>query len=75
MTAEKGLPRIKVYRTDGTLESVVAGPDEFHEATVSLDLAVAPNGRVIVADVLRGLLRVFERRPAPTPAGSDGGSP
>ena len=29
VTAEKGIPRVKIYKTNGTFESVVAGPESF----------------------------------------------
>lgn len=64
VTAEKGLARIKVYRPDGTLESVVAGPDEFDEDTVGLDVAIDTRGRVLVVDPKRDMIRVFVRKPA-----------
>lgn len=61
-TAEKGIVRIKVYRPDGTLESVVAEPAQFAENTVGLDLATDADGRLYVADPARRAVRVFERR-------------
>ncbi|MBM4155723.1 MAG: hypothetical protein FJ221_11950 [Lentisphaerae bacterium] len=64
VTAEKGLARVKVYRSDGSLESVVAGPDEFDEDTVGLDVAVDSRGRVLVVDPKRQAIRVFVRKPA-----------
>lgn len=76
VTAEKGLPRVKVYREDGTLESVVAAPDAFapvgseerpgrrpdthHEG---LDVAVSPAGRVAVLDLVGAQVQVYRRRP------------
>ncbi len=64
VTAEKGLPRVKVYRDDGSLESVVAAPREFAEDVVGLDVAADAAGRVYAADPARGAVRVFERRTA-----------
>lgn len=76
VTAEKGLPRVKVYTPDGRFESVVAGPEQFaavasedREArttadTVSdgLDVAVDAGGRVWVLDLVGGTVQVFRKR-------------
>ncbi len=72
VTAEKGLLRVKVYTPEGTLDSVVAGPDQLespgasagladHEYT-AVDVATDPQGRVIVADRNSGVVRVFEEK-------------
>lgn len=58
-TSEKGLPRVKVYNADGSLRAVVAGPKQFEEGTVGLDLAVSSSGTVYVLDPKRGVVRVF----------------
>lgn len=73
VTFEKGLPRVKVYGTDGTLECVVAGPESFgdskdadaiSEADESgyggLDGVVDSLGRVHVLDLLAGDVQVFQ---------------
>ena len=62
VTSEKGLPRIKVYHPDGTLESVVAGPDAFAAGVRGLDLAVDAAGRVLVLDPAAKTVRFFERQ-------------
>ena len=62
VTSEKGLPRVKVYWPDGTLESVVAGPEAFASRVVGLDLAVDAAGRVMVLDPAAKTVRSFERR-------------
>ncbi len=75
ITAEKGLPRVKVFRPDGTLESYVAVPDQFgantsdareggRDATAhdGLDVAVDPAGRVAVLDRLTARIHLFCRR-------------
>ncbi len=59
VTSEKGIPRVKVYNLDGTLASVVAGPDQFAPGTAGLDLAVDEAGNVLVLDPGMGMLRVF----------------
>ncbi len=61
VTSEKGLPRVKVYGPDGSLRSVVAGPESFRPDAVDLDLAVTPSGRILVLDPSRRSLRMFER--------------
>jgi len=48
VTSEKGLPRVKVYRPDGQLDAVVAGPNAFHDHTTGLDLAVLKQGVIAV---------------------------
>lgn len=59
VTAEKGLPRVKVYRPDGTLDRVVALPEDLSPAAAALDLAVESSGRVLVLDPPARLVRVF----------------
>lgn len=58
VTSEKGLARVKVFRPDGKLESVVVAPDEFDETTVGLDLAVLET-KVFVLDTKAEAVRVF----------------
>jgi hypothetical protein len=62
VTAEKGLPRVKVHRADGSLDSVVAGPRAFDPDAVGLDLAVDAQGRVVLLDPSIPALRIFARR-------------
>lgn len=77
VTAEKGLPRVKVYAPDGTLESVVAGPDSFAavasedretESTESmndgLDVAADGEGRLWVLDLVGATVQAFRRKAA-----------
>jgi DNA-binding beta-propeller fold protein YncE len=61
VTSEKGLPRVKVYRQDGTLESVVAPAEAFSPGTSGLDLATDAEGRVFVLDPSAKAVRIFER--------------
>lgn len=61
ITSEKGIARIKVYNRLGNIESVVAGPDQFNEGAVGLDLAKDSNGRIYVLDPMKKAVRIFER--------------
>ena len=71
VTAEKGMPRVKVHAASGALECVVAGPAQFAlPAGMSCqtpacigDLAVDDRGRVLVLDATKGVVRVFARKP------------
>ncbi len=62
VTAEKGLPRVKVYRADGSLESVVAGVEAFNSDVTGLDVATDSRGRIFVLDPASRCVRVFVRR-------------
>jgi hypothetical protein len=75
ITCEKGLPRVKVYRVDGTFESVVAGAEAFPEnakATMGqrgwdcrhggLDAAADSKGRVFILDYVAADVRVMHPR-------------
>lgn len=59
VTAEKGLPRVKVYDVTGKLKTVVAPPAAFSENVVGLDLAVDGSGRILVLDPSRRTVRRF----------------
>lgn len=67
ITAEKGMPRVKEYNLAGGLESVVAAPSEFNKATgydgspLIKDLAVNPDGEVLVLDNKLGQIRIFKQ--------------
>ena len=74
VTAEKGIPRVKVYGDDGSFVGVVAGPDtlaptaaiteetrEDHKLEV-VDVAADSRGRVLVLDPAAGKVRIFELR-------------
>jgi len=62
VTAEKGLPRVKIHNLDGSLRCVVAAPDQFEEGVVGLDVAVDDEGRIYVLDPSRNQVRVFEEK-------------
>jgi hypothetical protein len=60
VTAEKGIPRIKVYSAEGKFECVVAGPRQM--PSLAADLAVDHRGRVLALDAMNASVRVFERK-------------
>jgi hypothetical protein len=72
VTCEKGLPRVKVYRADGRLESVVAGVESFTANARAcgpsdctrggLDAVADAQGRVYVLDRVTGDVRVMQRK-------------
>ncbi len=62
ITAEKGIARIKVYNRLGMLESVVAGPEDFIEGTVDLDLAVDSKQRIFTLDHKKKAVRIFSKK-------------
>lgn len=62
VTAEKGIPRIKVYSPEGKFECVVAGPRQFKSQTTNpiADLATDHQGRVLALDSSTSV-RVYEK--------------
>jgi sugar lactone lactonase YvrE len=62
VTAEKGIPRVKLYGPDGALVSVVAGPDAFASDAIGLDTAAGPDGRIFVLVPSERAVRVFVRK-------------
>lgn len=69
VTAEKGLPRVKTFRADGTFRDVVAGAEHFGDSLpgcsgegLIADIAVDSSGRVLVLDRKSNILRVFVRK-------------
>ncbi len=78
VTAEKGLPRVKIYDSAGRFVGVVAGPEQLGEAGApcvgeggaectghAMDVAVDSAGRVFVLDPYTREVRIFTRKPAP----------
>lgn len=61
VTSEKGLPRVKVYRPDGKLESVVAAPEVWRDRAAGIDLATDAQGHVYALDPVARTVMVFER--------------
>ncbi|MBN2308207.1 MAG: NHL repeat-containing protein [Candidatus Hydrogenedentes bacterium] len=72
VTAEKGIARVKLYSVERKLLGVVAGPEAFRGGPTEAfsgdlhvpfgDLAVDARGRVLVIDVNRNAIRVFEEK-------------
>jgi hypothetical protein len=72
VTAERGVPRVKLYSPEGELLALIAGPERFaaNEAasnrddgvgchTGGLDVAVDSHDRVLVLDRVTGQVRIF----------------
>lgn len=62
VTSEKGIERIKIYSARGKYRELVATPDMFAEGVKGLDLAVDPQGRILVLDPAKHQVRVFVRK-------------
>ena len=74
VTAEKGIPRVKVYAVDGKFECVVVGPESLLPTGTAntetrgehqlkpLDVAVDRAQRVLVLDPATRSVRVYEKR-------------
>ncbi len=72
VTSEKGIPRVKIYSAVGEFESVVAGPRQLEVSESALgdargdqndrvfDVAVDPQGRILVLDPWKKCIRIFE---------------
>ena len=62
LTVEKGISRIKIYRTDGTLDTVVAGPDVLDNLPPEIGRTpLEPGGRYFSAIPLaEGRIAVFD---------------
>jgi len=77
VTAEKGIPRVKVYAADGEFLSVVAGPELLlpapHAATETrsdhklkvIDVAADSRGRILVLDPQTRSVRIFQPKSEP----------
>ncbi len=62
VTSEKGLTRVKTYNAAGEFQSVVAGPRSFKEENAAVDLAVDPQGRILVLDPSTRSVRIFTHK-------------
>jgi hypothetical protein len=60
VTAEKGIPRIKVYDAQGQFVCVVAGPEQM--PVTAADLAVDSRGRILALDPTNKSVRVFAHK-------------
>jgi sugar lactone lactonase YvrE len=58
VTAEKVIPRVKVYDSSGTLLGII-GPEHFDLKCVHLHLAVDSKGRIYVGDPVRLEVQIF----------------
>jgi hypothetical protein len=74
VTFEKGIPRVKLYASDGAFDSVVAGAESFaqnakvcgpNDCTLGgLDGVADSKGRIYILDLVAGETLVMERNPA-----------
>jgi hypothetical protein len=62
VTCEKGLVRIKVYKSSGELEAFVAPPKSFANKSNPLDLTSDERDNIYALDITQGMIRKFERR-------------
>ena len=60
-TAEKGIPRVKVYSRDGNMLAFL-GQEHFSRRVSGLDLAADDDGTLYVADPGDGLIKIFEQK-------------
>ncbi|MHB1456478.1 MAG: NHL repeat-containing protein [Armatimonadota bacterium] len=59
VTSEKGIPRVKVYKQDGTFQSVVAARELFRPDTAGLDITIDKSRRILVLDPGTSSIRIF----------------
>lgn len=77
VTSEKGLARVKVYDSEGTFVGVVAGSEQLLEGGTpyiaelpeqhrlgGFDVAVDPEGRVLVLDRIKSVVRFYTKKKA-----------
>jgi hypothetical protein len=75
VTCEKGLVRVKIYDPKGIFVGVVAGPEQLVEGGTSrictlpgqcqaggFDVAVDNQGRILVLDTIKNIVRTFNRK-------------
>jgi hypothetical protein len=60
VTAEKGIPRVKIYNSSGGFEGLITGPAQFSEDTI-LNIAADDGGRIAVMDPKSGIIRIYEK--------------
>jgi hypothetical protein len=61
VTAEKGLVRVKIHKSNGDFKCVVASPEQFIDGTTGLDLAVDSKDRILVLDPVKVEVRIFTK--------------
>ena len=61
VTAEKGIPRVKIYGPTGVLLSVVAGPAQFSSPHAQPQVAVDKSGRILIFEPGSPKIRVFTK--------------
>ena len=74
VTSEKGIPRVKVHDERGRFVTAVVGADGLDTEAGPCDVAVDADGRVLVLDPDRGVVRIFtpdSRSPSPPQPRSD----
>jgi hypothetical protein len=59
VTSEKGIIRVKVHKSSGEFESVVASPEKFPNGSRAPALAVDENDNVLVLDFDKKMIRLF----------------
>jgi hypothetical protein len=64
VTAEKGIPRVKLYQDSGEFLCVAAPPEIFRIGTQGLDIAVGKKGQIYILDPDWKMIRVFKTRGA-----------
>lgn len=62
VTTEKGIVRVKIHDASGKFKTVVAAPNQFDKDTKGLDVAVDSEGKIIVLDPKRNLVRIFIKK-------------
>ncbi len=73
VTAETGIPRVKIYSRRGEFQTVVAGPSQLGETPAAV--AGDRKGRVLVLDGRAAKVRVFEKKPDVKKSNSGGEGP
>ncbi len=62
VTAEKGIPRVKVYSAEGEFLSVVIPPDGFSGSVEGIGVSADSQARIAVLDPQRGVVQIYEER-------------
>ena len=62
VTAEKGIPRVKIHDQTGALRTVVAAPTSFAEDAIIADIAIDSQQRILVLDQTARAVRIFAKK-------------